>query len=229
MSTLATLLGSPTVQTVAAGAGVLGALAGLLGTFALLRRQSLLGDALSHAALPGVCLGFTLAGTRSLPALLAGALMTATLAALMMMLIVRRTRLKQDAALGITLSFFFAIGLVLLTRIQATGGAAQAGLSTFLFGQAAAMLQADVALITIVAALCAIALALFWKQVAVTVFDRDFAHVSGFPVVATEFLLTISVAVAIVLGLQIVGVVLMVALLIAPAAAARQWTASLGA
>jgi manganese/zinc/iron transport system permease protein len=228
MNTLFALLASPTVQTVALGAAVLGALSGVLGTFALLRRQSLLGDALSHAALPGVCLGFMLAGQRSLPAMLAGALVTATLAAMLMMLIVRRTRLKQDAALGITLSLFFAIGLVLLTRIEASGGGAQSGLSTFLFGQAAAMLRQDVQLIAVVAFVCAITLAMFWKQIVITVFDADFARVSGYPVAAIEFLLTICVAIAIVLGLQIVGVVLMVSLLIAPAAAARQWSASLG-
>lgn len=217
---------SPLV-TVALGTALLGALAGALGPFAVLRRQSLMGDVLSHAALPGICLGFLVAGQRSLPALLAGALVAGLIAAGLIQLILRFTRIKPDAAMGIILSTFFALGVVLLSHIQHSGGAAQAGLSSFLFGQAAAMLSSDVTLLSVLALLTLLILAAFWKDLKLVAFDRDYARALGRPVAAIETLLAATTAVAIVAGLQVVGVVLMVALLIAPAVAARQWVDSL--
>lgn len=228
MTFLADLLSSQIVRTVLTGAAMLGAIAGMLGAFAVLRRQSLLGDALAHAALPGVCIGFLIAGSRDLASVMAGAFFTGALAALTMMLITRTTTLKTDAALGIVLSVFFAVGVVLLTHLQGVGGAASAGLASFLFGQAAAILPSDIWIMGGVG-LVALALVLaFWKEFKLVSFDADFARTQGFPVVAIEVLLTVMVALAIVVGLQLVGVVLIVALLIAPAAAARQWTDRLG-
>ena len=228
MSQIAGLLSGGIVQTVLIGAALLGAISGMLGAFAVLRRQSLLGDALAHAALPGICLGFMIAGTRDLGSILAGAFFTGALAALAMALITRRTQLKTDAALGIVLSVFFAVGVVLLTHVQATGGAASAGLGSFLFGQAAAILRADLWLMGGVG-LSALALVLaFWKEFKLVSFDPAFARAQGFPVALLEAALTVMVAMAIVVGLQLAGVVLMVALLVAPAAAARQWSRSLG-
>ncbi|MDD7971835.1 metal ABC transporter permease [Roseinatronobacter alkalisoli] len=228
MTALLDLFSSGIVRTVLMGAAMLGALSGMLGAFAVLRRQSLLGDALSHAALPGVCLGFLVAGGRDLGSVLAGAFLTGALAALVMMLIVRRTTLKTDAALGIVLSVFFAVGIVLLTVIQTRGGAGSLGLMTFLFGQAAAILRSDLWVMGGIG-LAALAVVLaFWKEFKLVSFDADFARAQGFPVTMLEAGLTVMVALAIVAGLQLVGVVLMVALLIAPAAAARQWTSSLG-
>ena len=229
MTLLAELLASQIVRTVLIGAALLGAIAGMLGAFAVLRRQSLLGDALAHAALPGVCLGFLIAGSRDLGSIMAGAFFTGALAALTMMLITRMTRLKTDAALGIVLSVYFAVGVVLLTYLQGVGGAASAGLGSFLFGQAAAILRSDLWLMGAVG-LGALGLVLaLWKEFKLVSFDAEFARAQGFPVVWLEALLTVMVALAIVVGLQLVGVVLMVALLIAPAAAARQWTDRLGA
>lgn len=227
MSEALALLSSGIVQTVLLGAAMLGAISGMLGAFAVLRRQSLLGDALSHAALPGVCLGFLVAGGRDLGSVMIGAFATGALAALVMMLIVKRTTLKTDAALGIVLSVFFAVGIVLLTVIQTQGGAGSLGLMTFLFGQAAAILRSDLWIMGGVG-LAALALVLlFWKEFKLVSFDADFARAQGFPVTLLEAGLTVMVALAIVVGLQLVGVILMVALLIAPAAAARQWTNSL--
>ncbi len=225
---LAELISSQLVRTVVLGAALLGAIAGMLGAFAVLRRQSLLGDALAHAALPGVCLGFLIAGARDLGSIMAGAFFTGALAALAMMAITRTTRLKTDAALGIVLSVFFAVGVVLLTYLQGVGGAASAGLASFLFGQAAAILASDLWIMGGVG-LAALALVLaLWKEFKLVSFDADFARAQGLPVTALEATLTVMVALAIVVGLQLVGVVLMVALLIAPAAAARQWTDRLG-
>ena len=229
MTLLAELFSGGIVQTVLLGAALLGAISGMLGAFAVLRQQSLLGDALAHAALPGVCLGFILAGTRDLGSILAGAFATGALAALAMMVITRFTRLKTDAALGIVLSVFFAVGVVLLTWVQGQGNTASAGLATFLFGQAAAILRADLWVMGAVGlGALAVVLAL-WKEFKLVSFDPEFARAQGLPVFWLEAALTVLVAMAIVVGLQLVGVVLMVALLIAPAAAARQWTTSLGA
>ncbi len=228
VASLAELFSGTIVLTVLTGAAMLGAISGMLGAFAVLRRQSLLGDALSHAALPGVCIGFLIAGGRDLGAVLAGAFFTGALAALAMMLIVQRTRLKTDAALGIVLSVFFAVGVVLLTIIQGQGGAGSFGLMSFLFGQAAALLRSDLWIMGGIG-LTALALVLaLWKEFKLVSFDPDFARAQGFPVTVLEAGLTIMVALAIVVGLQLVGVVLMVALLIAPAVAARQWTTTLG-
>ena len=225
---LLSFLSDYTVQNVAIGAALLGVSSGVLGTFAVLRQQSLLGDTLSHAALPGICLGFILAGSRQLGSILAGALVTGVLAALFMLLLTRRSRLKTDAGLGISLSLFFALGVVLLTFIQGTGNASQGGLDSFLFGQAAAMLRSDLWVMGGVTGVALLLVALLWKELKLVTFDPLFAGSLGLPVVALEVFMTAMIAFAVVVGLQMVGVVLMAAMIIAPAAAARQWVNSLG-
>lgn len=221
---LAALVGDYTVRTVVAGAALLGVTSGVLGTFAVLRRQSLLGDALAHAALPGIALGFLIAGQRALPALLAGALASAVAAALLVALLVRRTRLKGDAAIGLALSLFFAVGVILLSYVQGRAGAGQAGLETFLFGQAAAILRSDLWVMAGLAAVALASVAALWKEFELVTFDPTYAAALGLPVARLDVALTALVAVAVVLGLQLVGVVLMSAMLVAPAVAARQWT-----
>jgi manganese/zinc/iron transport system permease protein len=224
MTELAALLNDFTVRSVALGAATIGAVAGALGTFALLRRESLLGDVLSHAALPGIVIGFLISGGRALAPMLGGALVSGILAALLVLLLTRRTRLKDDAALGIALSLFFAVGTMLLTFAQRTSGAAQAGLESFLFGRAAAVLPSDLGSIAVVGGAALATLLLAWPRFTVVTFDRDFARSLGLPVAALEATLTLLIALAVVIGLQLVGVILMVALLVAPAAAARQFT-----
>ncbi len=224
MDALLTLFTDFTVQNVVIGAALLGVSSGVLGSFAVLREQSLLGDALSHAALPGVCIGFLIAGGRSLGPILAGALATGLLAALVMLVLTRRSRLKTDAALGIVLSVFFAIGVVLLTYVQGTQNASQGGLDAFLFGQAAAILRGDLWLMGGITALALALVAGLWKEFKLVSFDPEFAGSLGLPVTVLEVVLTLMIALAIVVGLQMVGVVLMAAMVIAPAAAARQWT-----
>lgn len=218
-----------TVAMVAAGAALLGLVAGVLGCFAVLRRQSLMGDVISHAALPGICLGFLVSGLRAPGPLMAGAFVTAGLAALSVLVLTRQARLRPDAAMAIVLSVFFGLGVVLLSVVQAQPGGGQAGLSAFLFGQAAAMLRADVQAMAVVAVICLGLTMALWKEFALITFDRDLARVQGLPVAALEAVLTLMVALAIVVGLQVVGVVLMVAMLIAPAVAARMWARGLAA
>lgn len=228
MSVVAFLL-DPTVRTVALGAALLGLGSGALGTFAVLRRQSLLGDTMAHAALPGVVAGYLLAGGRDLGAMLTGALLSGTVAALFALYLQRTTRVKSDAALGTALSLGFAVGVVLLTVAQRQPGASHAGLDAFLFGQAAATLPSDLGLLALVVGVALGLVALGWKQAKLATFDPDFAAAAGLRVAWIEVALTGLLALAIVIGLQLVGVVLMSAMVVAPAAAARQWSRSLGA
>ena len=217
-----------TLRTVALGAGILGIISGALGSYAVLRKQSLLGDAISHAALPGIALAFLLTGSKSTILLLLGAALSGWLATIIMLSIIRTCRIKEDSALGLVLSVFFGFGLVLLTLIQKMPTATQAGLEKFLFGQAATLLESDVKVMVILGVTALIFLLLFWKEFKLLSFDEDFGAAIGFPMGKINILLTSLLVLAIVIGLQTVGVVLMSAMIVAPAAAARQWTNRLG-
>ncbi len=213
-----------TLMIVAIGAALLGSVSGALGTYAVLRRQSLLGDAISHATLPGMAIAFLLTGSKTPLILVLGAAIAGWLGTLLIMSIVRLTRIKYDSGLAIVLSTFFGFGLVLHTLIQRTGNANQAGLDDFLFGQAAAMLASDVLTIGILGGIALIIMLIFWKELKLLVFDEGFAASIGLPIRTLDVLLTSLLVIAIVLGLQAVGAVLMSAMLVAPAVAARQWT-----
>jgi manganese/zinc/iron transport system permease protein len=217
-----------TLRTVALGAAILGIVSGVLGCFAVLRRQALLGDAMSHAALPGIALAFMLTGLRDPLILLLGAAVAAWLGALLLQAITRTTRVKEDSGLAIILAVFFGLGLVLLSWLQQRPDAAQAGLKSFLFGQAAALVTQDLLVMAALGLPALLCVALFWKQFKLLSFDPEYALSLGLPVRGLGVLLTSLIVVAIVIGLQTVGVVLMSAMLVAPAAAARQWTDRLG-
>jgi manganese/zinc/iron transport system permease protein len=223
-----TLFADYTLRQVAVGSAMLGIVNGVLGSFAVLRKQSLLGDGISHAALPGIALAFLLTGSKSSLVLLLGAAAAGWVATLLIMSIVKHTRVKYDSALGLILSVFFGFGLVLLTYIQKMPVATQAGLDKFLFGQAATLLRKDVVTISILGGIVLAFLLVFWKEFKLLSFDPDFGYSLGFPVRILDVLLTTLLVVAIVIGLQTVGVVLMSAMVVAPAAAARQWTDRLG-
>jgi manganese/zinc/iron transport system permease protein len=217
-----------TLRTVALGSAALGMVSGGIGAFAVLRRQALLGDAISHAALPGIVLAFLLTRSRDPLTLVLGAALAGWIGTLAVMSIVRNSRIKEDAALGLVLSVFFGIGLVLLTIVQRLPDAGQAGLDRFLFGQAATMLQRDVWVIVGLGVLAYVVVLLFWKELKLLSFDPSFGASLGFPIRALDVLLTSVIVIAVVIGLQTVGVVLMSAMIVAPAAAARQWTNELG-
>jgi manganese/zinc/iron transport system permease protein len=222
------LLGDYTLRIVTLGSSVLGATAGALGSFAVLRRQSLLGDAVSHAALPGIALAFLLTGSKIPVVIMVGAALAGWLATLAVRTVTARSRVPFDSALGMTLAVFFGLGLVLLTYIQKLPNASQAGLATFLFGQAAALLLEDVVAMAIAGTFALAVLALLWKELKLLAFDRGFGAGLGLPMTRVDGLLTALLVVAIVIGLQTVGVVLMSAMIVAPAAAARQWSRRLG-
>ncbi|MGL6280746.1 MAG: iron chelate uptake ABC transporter family permease subunit [Gaiella sp.] len=222
------LLDDYTLRTVALGAVALGIVSGALGTFAVLRRQALVGDAVSHVALPGVVLAYVVAGTTGSLWQMVGAALTGFASVLLVGAVVRTTRVKSDAALGIWLSVFFGVGLVLLTWIQGRPDASQAGLDRFLFGQAATVLRDDVRTIVVIGGAALVVVALLWKQLKLLAFDPDYGVTLGLPMRAVEIVLTGLLVVAIVIGLQMVGAVLMSAMIVAPPAAARQWTHRLG-
>lgn len=213
---------------VLAGSILLGLSAGILGCFAFLRKRSLLGDALAHAALPGVCAAFMLTGAKDPWVMLAGAAVSCWLGALAVDAIVRYTRCKEESALGMVLSVFFGAGILLLTHIQNTGAAAQSGLDKFLFGQAASLVGRDLWVLGIVSAFLLAAVVAFYKEFKVLAFDPDFAAGLGLPRRFLEVALATLIVLAVAVGLQAVGVVLMAALLVTPAAAARYWTDRLG-
>ncbi|MYD08551.1 MAG: metal ABC transporter permease [Chloroflexi bacterium] len=217
---------SYTVRVVALGGSILGAISGVLGCFAILRRESLVGDALSHAALPGVAVAFLLAG-RELSLLLIGAGVASWLGLRMVAAIMGTTRIKQDAALGIVLASWFAAGIALLAYIQSIPDASQAGLDHFIFGQAAAIIERDLRLVSGVGALVLLTVALMWKEFKLVTFDAEFAGVNGLRTGLINTVLSTLIVITIVLGLQLAGVILMVGILIAPGIAARQWTRKL--
>ncbi|WP_022836696.1 metal ABC transporter permease [Salisaeta longa] len=222
------LLFNYTLRTVALGAATLGIVGGGLGTYAVLRGQSLLGDAISHAALPGIALAFLLTGSKAPIVLMLGAGAAGVIATLAILGVTETTRVKYDSALALMLAVFFGFGLVLLTYIQRHAGASQAGLDAFLFGQAAALIERDVVTMALLGGTALLVMGLFWKEFKLLAFDRAFGASLGLPMRTLDILLTTLLVIAIVIGLQTVGVVLMSAVIIAPAAAARQWTDRLG-
>lgn len=216
-----------TLRTITLGTAVLGAICGMLGSFAVLRKESLLGDAISHAALPGIALAFIITGAKDSATLLLGALVSGLIGTYWIRGITSKTHLKSDTALGLILSTFFGFGMLLLTFIQKQPNANQAGLDKYLFGQAATLVESDVKLMVIVTAVSLVVLLLFWKEFKILLFDPNYTKTIGFNTKFIDVLVTFFIVLAIVLGLQTVGVVLMSAILLAPAAAARQWTNSL--
>ncbi|HYF80401.1 MAG TPA: metal ABC transporter permease [Symbiobacteriaceae bacterium] len=210
------------------GASLLGLSSGVLGSFALLRRRSLMGDALAHAALPGVCIAYLLTGTKHLGLFLVGAALAGLLGTMAISAITRYSKIKEDSALGLVLTVFFGIGIMLLTVIQRQPGGNQSGLDKFLFGQAAALVGSDVQMMTAIAAGLCLAVFLLFKEFKLLAFDPGFGAGLGLPMGVLDLLLNLAILLAVVIGLQSVGVVLMAAMLITPAIAARYWTDRLG-
>ena len=208
-----------TLRNVMLGTLLLGMGSGLVGVFVLLRRQSLIGDAVSHAALPGIVIAFLLTGTKDLSVLLSGAALSGLIGTLCITAIIRTTKIDTDGAQGIVLGVFLGLGFLLLTHVQKSPDAAKAGLDKFVFGQAATIMQRDVILITAVELIISATVFLFWKELKLATFDPEIASVMGFSPKRIELIITALTVPAIVIGIQAVGVILMSA-----AAAARQWT-----
>jgi manganese/zinc/iron transport system permease protein len=179
--------------------------------------------------LPGVAGGFLLGaafgvGERTIPLLMGGAILTAGIALLLLSRLSVRRDVGSDAASATILATFFAAGLVLLSIVQKLDTGGQAGLDGLLLGSAAGMLEAEAWMLGVVAFAALLVVAAFIKPLAAVAFDRDFAIASGLPVAGLDLVVTALALVLVVTGLRLVGVVLIVALLIVPAAAARFWS-----
>lgn len=211
------------------GVTLLGLASGVIGVFMLLRRRSLMADATSHATLPGICAAFLLQpllgfSPRFLPGLLLGALVAGLLGMLTIQAIQRVGRIREDAAMGIVLSVFYGFGICLLGIILKMPGGSAGGLKDFIFGKTAAMLASDAVLIGAAALAITLMVAVMYKEFKILCFDEGFAGSQGWPTSGLDALLMGAVVVVTVIGLQAVGLILMIALLVVPPAAARFWT-----
>ena len=216
------LLGHYTFQVVFIGASLIGFLCGSLGTFTYIKHQGMLGDVISHATLPGVALSFLLYRTKSF--VFIGAILTGLLAMLLVRLLVRNTKTKEDSALGVILSLFFGGGVVLISIINRLPNAGKAGLNKFLFGMTSSLVMEDIFIFGGVGLFFLFIVGTVWKPLMMSHFDPNTAKTMGIHVRFYEFLTVMLLTVAIVIGLEMAGVILITSLVIAPAAAARQWT-----
>ncbi|MBN9280363.1 MAG: metal ABC transporter permease [Hyphomicrobium sp.] len=211
------------------GAALLGASAGAIGTFVLLRKRSLVSDAISHATLPGLALAFIIMALltgdgRWIAGLMIGAGASAGLGLVLVEWIGRRTRLTEDAAIGSVLAVFFGFGIVLLTVIQSLETGRQAGISSYLVGSTAGMLRSEAETIAIAALISGAAIFALRRPLTLVCFDQEYAGVRGINVRATDLAMMGLLLVITVIGLKVAGLVLIVALTIIPPAAARFWT-----
>lgn len=217
-------------RVVLLGTILLGVCAGVVGAFMVLRKRALVGDVIGHAALPGIGVAFLvmewfLPGTgRRIPWLMFGALVSGLLGALSVLFMERSRRIKPDAALALVLSLFYGAGIVLLSVAQRIPGAGTAGLTSFLAGKVGALLASDVQVISVVSAVLLVLVTAFFKELLLACFDSEYAIAGGWPVKTLDAFLILLVAVVTVLGMQSVGLILVVALLLTPASAARFWT-----
>lgn len=227
--TLWEMLLAHNTRVVLTGVSLLGVASGIIGVFMLLRRRSLMADATSHATLPGIALAFLLQpffgfSARFLPGLLLGALLTGLLGMLCIQAIQRVGRIREDAAMGMVLSVFYGFGICLLGIILRMEQGSSAGLKGFIFGKTASMITSDARLIAWAALIITLLVILNYKEFKLLCFDEGFAGSQGWPVRLLDGLMMSAVVAVTVIGLQAVGLILMIALLVVPPAAARFWT-----
>ena len=214
----------PNIKYVVFGTILLSVSSAVVGCFTFIKKKSLVGDVVSHAVLPGICIAFLASGSKDPFLLIIGAFISGWISIIVMDAIIINTKIKEDAATGLSLSVFFGIGILLMTYIQHSGNASQSGLDTFLFGKAASLVGIDLIAFSIIAVLVLIVVFLFYKEFKLISFDPNFARSIGVPIKRMEIVLTSVTVLAVVTGIQAVGVVLMAAMLITPATAARFWT-----
>lgn len=220
-------------RVVVVGTMLLGLGSGVIGTFMLLRKRALMGDALSHATLPGIALAFIVmtqfgGSGKWLPGLLLGAAISGAIGVACVLFIRGATRLKEDTALGIVLSVFFGLGVSLLGVIQKMNTGSAAGLESFIYGKTASILASDAKLIAAAAAMCVAGCALLYKEFSLLCFDESFARAQGWPRLLLDGAMMAMVVMITVIGLGAVGLILMIAMLVIPPAAARFWSHRLG-
>lgn len=224
IETILSIFQDYTFQVVALGTGLLGLMSGVIGSFTTLQKESLLGDALSHAALPGVIIGFMLIGRKEWLFLLGGAAVSGLVATALIQWMSKSGIVKFDSALSLILSSFFGFGLVLMTYAQQQPNADQAGIENFIYGQASSMLMRDVQMLAIASGIGLFLIIIFWKEFKLYTFNKQYAQTLGLNTQFIQFLISTLMIITIILGLEAVGVILMSALLVGPAVGARQWT-----
>ncbi len=212
--------------TVVVGTSLLGLACGVVGTFAVLRKRALVGDALAHASLPGICIAFLIFHQKNFLLLILGALLIGLLSVFCINAIRQFTRTKEDAAIAIVLSSFFGLGVVLSRIIQSNPIGNKAGLDDFIFGKAASMIRQDLYVICVTSLVSLATVAALVKEFKILCFDANYGWSLGFPILRLDYLLMSLVALCTVVGLPAVGVVLVSALLIFPGVTARLWTDS---
>ncbi|MGV3663572.1 MAG: metal ABC transporter permease [Prosthecobacter sp.] len=210
----------PSLRLALIGCILLGLNCGLLGGFIVVRRMSLVGDTLSHAVLPGIALGFLWNMTKDPVAILIGATLVGGLSMLTVNAITRTTRLKEDAAMGLVLSSFYAIGVCLIGMIQKLPTGNKSGIDKFLFGQAAALNGSDITLMTVTAAITLLFVIVGYRGLLTLSFHRAFGQTIGIPVGLLHHAMMLLTAFAVVTAMQAAGVVLVSAMLIIPPATA---------
>lgn len=217
-------ISSYTFKVVTLGCALLGMISAIIGNFAVLKKESLLGDGIAHATLAGVCIAFLLTGKKEMYILLLGALIIGLICVSVIHYIQLYSKLKFDSAIALMLSSFFGLGLVLLTYLKKVPGAKKAGLNRFIFGQASTLVVKDVYFIVSIGLILLFVVILFWKEIKISIFDKDYAKTLGIDSDKIRFIVSILIVMNIILGIQIAGVILITAMIIAPAVAARQWS-----
>ena len=212
---------------VGSGTFLLAAIAGAVGCITVLKGQSLIGDAIGHAAFPGIVLSFMLFLQREPILLTLGAVVSGTTAFMLIQVIKENSKLELDAILAVILSSFFGVGMVLKSHIQGNSAykdAAQSGLSSYIFGQAAYIMKDDVRLILYIGIPTLILLVLFYKEIKLFLFDEIYARTIGIKTVLLYGIILVMTMGIIAAGLKLVGAILISSLLIIPAITALQWS-----
>lgn len=212
------------IAFVVMGITLLGIGAAFVGTFSFLDNKALLGDAISHAILPGICLGFMLAGEKNPFFIVGGAIASGGLATYLTSWLKDNTKLSEDTIIAVVLSVFFGLGIVFLTIIQKSGNPEMAGLNQFIFGNAIGIVERDLWIYGGLSLVIIGVLIFMLKEFQILVFNPDFGRALGLPMSQIRFVFNTLIILAVVIGIQAIGVVLMAALLITPGAAARFWT-----
>jgi ABC-type Mn2+/Zn2+ transport system permease subunit/Mn-dependent DtxR family transcriptional regulator len=200
---------------------LVGAVCGVLGVFFVLRSMALIGDALSHAILPGVVVAYMVFQSSNVLILLGGAMVAGLLSAVSMNVVNQYSRTKNDSAIGIVFTAFFALGIILISSLPR---GTHFDMKCFLFGEPLAVQQADMWAMLVIAPIVIGLIALLYHPLKLVSFDPVVAAAMGLKVVAFHYLLMAMLSVTVVAGLKTTGVVLVVAMLITPASAAYQLT-----
>jgi len=223
------LLVNPSILIVLSGCILIAIQSAAIGTLTVLRKQSLTGDAIAHAVLPGLCIAFLISGDKSSISLFLGAALAGWFGLYTIQWLHAHTKIKQDAATGIVLSVFFGVGILLLTFIQQSGNGQQSGLDMFLLGKASGMLLDDIIPLLCTCSFTLLGIVLLRKELTMLIFDKEFARFIGLPVELLQVILQIMLIASIVTGITATGAILIGSLLIIPYAIASFWKRDLQA